>query len=331
MQKVRFGIIGCGQISQLGHIPNLRNIKNAEITVLSDISDENIRKALEMVPEAKVFNDYRALLKQDDVDVAVIATPNWLHCEQVVASMEAGKDVFCEKPLGINIEECERIKGVLKKTGSFLQIGHELRHSKVFETAKEKIEEDIIGEVKILRYNEFRKPLLQGWRQTGKTGGIMLEKNSHFFDLFNWFAEAAPVKVMGIGSNDVNKESPLIDNCYVLVEYENGIKAQLTMCLFCENGGQNGMEVIGSKGMLRINGEILEIYNRESSEKIVQDCTVTPKECMHFGCRRELEALIECRKENKIPLNNINNAIETLKLAKAAEDAITTRSIITIK
>ena len=330
MGKIRFGIIGCGQISQVGHIPNLSQIDDAEITAVSDLNDGNIKAALKMASNAKAFKDYIELLNQDNVDVVVIATPNWLHCEQALAALGEGKHVFCEKPLGIDPEECQKILEANRKNGKLLQVGHELRHAKVFETAKEKISSGIIGDVKIIRYSEFRKPLLQGWRQTGKTGGVMLEKNSHFFDLFNWFADSNPKLVMGIGANDVNKESPLIDNCFVTVEYENNVKASLTMCLFCENGGQNGMEIVGTKGMLRIFDETLEFFTRTSEEKEKIDCSVSPREGMHMGCRREFEHMIECLKNKLNPRNNPESAFKTLKLALAAEEAIRTNSIINI-
>lgn len=298
MNKVKFGIIGCGQISLVGHIPNLLQIADAVIIAVSDISDYNLAAALKLAPQIKTFKDYREMLKLPEIDVIVVATPNWLHCKQVITALEAGRNVFC-KPLGIDQEECAKVKAALDKSGKLLQIGHELRHAKVLETAKAKLDSGIIGDVKLLLYSELRKPLLPGWRQTGRTGGIMLEKNSHFFDLLNWFAESIPEKVIGIGANDVNKESPLIDNCLVAIEYSNGIKAQLTMCLFCEQGDRNGMEIIGSKGMMRISGETLEIFQRnsEKSEKSeIIDCSSSPKENMHMGCRRELEHLIDCLK-----------------------------------
>ena len=98
-------------------------------------------------------------------------------------------------------------------------------------------------------FQEFRGPLIPGWRQTGKTGGIMLEKNSHFFDLFNWFAESEPVRVTGMGGNNVNHDSPLIDHCIVTVEYRNNIRATLLMCLFSEHGSQPTLDIVGDKGV----------------------------------------------------------------------------------
>jgi predicted dehydrogenase len=246
MGKVRFGIAGCGQITVNGHIPNLKHVEHAQITALTDVNERALAGAAEMVGGAvRTFDDFDTFLACDDVDVVVVATPNWLHREQAVAGLEAGKHVFLEKPAGVDLNECDQIAEAAGSSGRLLQIGHELRHAKVFETAKEIVDSGRIGDVHMIRHNEFRKPLLPGWRQSADAGGAMLEKNSHFFDLFNWFAGSAPTRVLGSGANDVNKDSPLIDNCFVIVEYANGTRAALTMCLFCENGERSSFDLIG--------------------------------------------------------------------------------------
>ena len=331
MRKIRFGIIGCGQIAQIGHIPNLLRIEAAEIVALNDVNRAALEKAGSLVNGVEKFTDFSEMLSRGEADAIIIASPNWLHCEQAVAALEAGKHVFCEKPPGITLEQGEEIRSAWKKSGKVLQIGHELRHAKVFESAKEKIYEGLIGNIKMIRYSEFRKPLLPGWRQTGKTGGVMLEKNSHFFDLFNWYADSRPVRVFSSAANDVNQDSPLIDNCFVTVEYQNGIRACLTMCLFAEQGGENVMEIVGDGGFLRIKNETLEIFIRANGEKLAFDCSLDQKEGMHMGCRRQFEHFINCIRAGTTPLNNIDSAIETLKLSLAAEKSANDRSIVNLR
>ncbi|MFH1476910.1 MAG: Gfo/Idh/MocA family oxidoreductase [Verrucomicrobiota bacterium] len=330
MRKIRFGIIGCGQITRIGHIPNLLRTESAEIVALNDVDRGALEKAVELVNCADKFTDFSEMLSKGGADAIIIASPNWLHYEQAVAALEAGKHVFCEKPPGITLEQGEGIRSAWRKSGKVLQIGHELRHAKVFESAKEKIREGLIGNIKMIRYSEFRKPLLPGWRQTGATGGVMLEKNSHFFDLFNWYADSRPIRVFSSAANDANKDSPLIDNCFVTVEYQNGIRACLTMCLFAEQGGENAMEIVGDGGLLRIKDEVLEIFIRASRKKLTFDCSLEQKEGMHMGCRRQFEHFINCIRVATTPLNNIDSAIDTLKLSLAAEKSANDKSIVNI-
>ncbi len=331
MNKIRVGITGCGQITRIGHIPNLLDIETVEITAINDVNLENLEAAGNMVPNAEKFSDFDEMLHNSRTDAIIIASPNWLHCEQTVKALECGKHVFCEKPLGISLKEATKIRQAHQKARTILQVGHELRHAKAYETAKEKVKAGVIGNIKMIRYSEFRKPLLSGWRQTGKTGGVMLEKNSHFFDLFNWFAETIPSKVFASGANDVNRDSPLIDNCFVTVEYKNGIRASLTMCLFCEHGGENIFELVGDKGIIKIKNENLQIFRRDGNgEKVELNCSLEKTEGMHPGCRRQFREFIHCIHSGKLPLNNINNAIQTLHLSLAAEESVTARRIVHI-
>ena len=201
-------------------------------------------------PAPTTYHDYDLLLQDESVDVVLIATPNWLHKDQAVSAFQAGKHVFLEKPIGVDLAECDAILEAWSQSGRLLQVGHELRHANLMRAMREKIDEGLIGQVQMIVLQEFRFPLLPGWRQTGKTGGVMLEKNSHFFDLFNWLADAPPCRVIGSGGNNVNKDSPLIDHCIVTVEYENNVRATLIMCLFAEHGSQLTIDVVGDKGRL---------------------------------------------------------------------------------
>ncbi|MCK5803827.1 MAG: Gfo/Idh/MocA family oxidoreductase, partial [Lentisphaeria bacterium] len=238
MKPLRYGIIGLGQISTKGHIPALMGMDEAHIVAVADVSADALTAAAETIGKVTIYTDYHDLLADPNVEAVLIATPNWLHKEQAVAAFDAGKHVFCEKPLGIDLEECEAILAAQRRSGKLLQVGHEMRYSKLFQTAREKVVGGLIGRVQMMVFQEFRFPLLPGWRQTGRTGGLMLEKNSHVFDLFNWFADSEPVRVVGTGGNNVNRDSPLIDNCVVTVEYANGTRATAITCLFSEYGSQ---------------------------------------------------------------------------------------------
>lgn len=115
MNKIRVGITGCGQISRIGHIPNLLDIETVEITAINDVNHENLETAGNMVPNAEKFSDFDEMLHSSRTDAIIIASPNWLHCEQTVKALECGKHVFCEKPLGISLKEANRIRRTLQK------------------------------------------------------------------------------------------------------------------------------------------------------------------------------------------------------------------------
>ena len=333
MEPVRYGIIGLGQIATKGHIPALQETAEADIVAIADVNPDALDAAAKKIGSPATYTDYHHLLADPNVEVALVATPNWLHREQAVAALDAGKHVFCEKPLGIDLAECEAILAAQKRSRTLLQIGHELRYAELFQAAKEKADSGLIGKIQMMVFQEFRGPLLPGWRQTGKTGGIMLEKNSHFFDLFNWYAESEPVRVTGVGGNNVNHDSPLIDHCIVTVEYRNHVRATLLMCLFSEKGSQHTLDIVGDKGRLiaYAHDQRLVHYTRESAEP--QEW-VFEKElggAIHPGICAEHAAFIRCIRQGEPVLVDGPSAHRTIRVALAAENAIENNKVVVIE
>jgi predicted dehydrogenase len=330
MEPVLYGIVGLGQVSIKGHLPELLNIPEAEIAALCDVSDEARAQAARLVPGAKTYDDFEAMLQEEKIEAVLIATPNWLHKEQAIRAFQAGKHVFLEKPVGVDLEECDAVLEAWSQSGRLLQVGHELRHAGLMRTMREKIDEGLIGRVQMIVLQEFRFPLLPGWRQTGKTGGVMLEKNSHFFDLFNWLAAAPPRRVVGVGGNNVNKDSPLIDHCIVAVEYENDVRAALLMCLFAENGSQLTIDVAGDKGRLiaLARDQRLTFYSRQDEAPASWSFEPGADGAFHMGFKTEHESFIRSLREGAPVVCSGPEARETMRVALAAERAVQEGAIV---
>jgi len=330
MKSVCYGIVGLGQVSTKGHMPELLSLPGTHIAAVCDADEEARDRAKQLVAGAKTYDDFDAMLKDDDVEVVLIATPNWLHKEQAVRAFEAGKHVFLEKPIGVDLDECDAILRAWSESGRVLQVGHELRHANLMRAMREKIDEGLIGQVQMIVVQEFRFPLLPGWRQTGKTGGVMLEKNSHFFDLFNWLADSPACRVIGAGGNNVNKESPLIDHCVIVVEYENGVRATLLMCLFAENGSQLTIDVVGDKGRLiaLAQDQKLTFYSRQDKTPVEWSFEPGVDGSFHMGFRAQHESLVRSIREGRPVVCSGPEAHQTMRVALAAELAVCERAIV---
>ena len=109
MEPVRYGIIGLGQVSRKGHIPCLLRMPEAEIVAIADMDDDALQQAASQIGDVRAYRGAAGLLEDSQVEVVLVATPNWLHKEQTLAALAAGKHVFCEKPLGIDEAECKAI------------------------------------------------------------------------------------------------------------------------------------------------------------------------------------------------------------------------------
>lgn len=234
--KIKYGMIGVG--------PRGRALMHAalasgevEIAGVADVDSQAVQLALQMAPGAKSFVDYRDLLSWGEYDAILIATPNYTHEAIVSHCLETDFHILCEKPLAVTMEGIDLIISRASKRSAIFQVGLELRHHRMLTELKRQLDNRELGDVRMLWCKEFRPPFKPGfeqWRtQADRSGGSLLEKNSHHFDVFNWLVDSKPVKVSAFGGNDVvYKDENVLDNAWVLVEYANGVRANLGLSLF---------------------------------------------------------------------------------------------------
>ena len=129
MRDVRVGIIGCGGIANGKHLPSLSKLPNVKLTAFCDLVEERAEKAKEDygAEDARVYTDYRELLKREDIEVIHVLTPNASHCELSVAALHAGKHVMCEKPMATTYEEAQKMVAASNTAGQYLPVGYQTR------------------------------------------------------------------------------------------------------------------------------------------------------------------------------------------------------------
>jgi len=149
MEKLKIGIIGCGGIANGKHMPAISKIKNVEMVAFCDIIPERAEKAAKEygTPDAKVYTDYKELLKDESINNVRVLTPNKWHCQMSVDAMRAGKHVMCEKPMAINYEEAKKMLEVQKETGKILTIGYQHKFDPDVIYAKAEAEKGTFGEI----------------------------------------------------------------------------------------------------------------------------------------------------------------------------------------
>ncbi len=242
---LRYAIIGSGMMGQ-EHIRNIDLLDDAEVVAIAD-RDEAMRvQAQELVGSAQTFDDHRALLSADLADAYVIATPNHTHIDIGLDVIAAGKPILVEKPLCTTVDDCHRLKTAAERVGTPIWVAMEYRYMPPIAKLIERVEDGGIGAIKMLTIREYRFPFLDkigGWNRFARnTGGTMVEKCCHFFDLMRLILRAEPVRVFASGGQDVNHLDErydgavpdIIDNGYVIVDFDNGTRALLELCMFAE-------------------------------------------------------------------------------------------------
>ena len=188
--EIRYGIIGTGMMG-VEHIYNVRHLDGAKLTAVSDpdaVSRETGRKAAD-VPEAAAFADHRELLGSGLCDAVVVATPNHTHADVLVDVLAADVHVMAEKPLCTTVEDCKRVLAAVEGHRGVAWMALEYRYMAPIARLVEEVDVGTAGTVHMVAIREHRFPFLPkvgDWnRFTANTGGTLVEKCCHFFDLMN--------------------------------------------------------------------------------------------------------------------------------------------------
>ena len=275
---LRFGVIGTGCIG-IEHINNLHLCDNVKITAVCDDFAPSREAAVSCLTSlgvadgVAVLDDYHALLASPDVDAVVVCTPNDHHLEVLRAAFKTGKHLLIEKPLCTEIAACaeaevlaEAAQGEAVAAGRpppLYWSGMEYRYIPTISRMLRESAAGEIGELRMLTIREHRFPFLRkvgDWnRFTERTGGTLVEKCCHHFDLMRLLLRSEPVRFLASGGQDVNhldetydgRASDILDNAYVLVDFECGARALLELCMFAEaSKHQEELSLVGTHGKL---------------------------------------------------------------------------------
>lgn len=187
-KKLKIGIIGSGGIAQGAHMKGYAAIPDqCEMVAVCDVNPETAKKAAEMYNVPKQYTDYRELLADPEIDAVSVATPNKYHVEPTVDALKAGKHVLCEKPLGMNAEECRLMCRTAKETGKLLQVGLNMRFSGQAQFLKKYIDNGHMGDIYYARAQALRRRGVPGWgvfiNKELQGGGPLIDIGVHILDL----------------------------------------------------------------------------------------------------------------------------------------------------
>ena len=199
-RTVKIGIIGCGGIANGKHMPSLSRIKNVEMVAFCDIIAEEAEKAAKKfgTPDAKVYSDYKELLKDKEIEVVHVLTPNKSHSFISIDAMEAGKHVMCEKPMAKTAAEGRAMVETAKKTGMKLTIGYQNRYREDSWYLKKACERGDLGEIYVAKAHAVRRRAVPTWGvfldEEQQGGGPLIDIGTHALDLTLWLMDNYKVK-----------------------------------------------------------------------------------------------------------------------------------------
>ncbi|MBU3689114.1 MAG: oxidoreductase [Acidimicrobiales bacterium mtb01] len=261
-ELVRLGVIGTGMMG-CEHIRNVMALDGAQVTAVSDPHPQSLEWARANLGDVRAaeFADHRELLASGLVDGVIVASPNFTHASVLSDVHATDLPVLVEKPMCTTIDDCREVVRAANSRRAITWVGLEYRYMAPIAALVSEVRSGRIGDVKMIAIREHRFPFLvkvDNWNRFSRnTGGTLVEKCCHFFDLMNLVAGSRPRRVMASGGQDVNhldevydgERSDILDNAFVIVEYDNGIRANLDLCMFAEaSSNEQELSVVGTLG-----------------------------------------------------------------------------------
>jgi len=265
--QLQYAVIGVGGRGQY-HVQHFNGADGGRCMAVCDIDDANLKKGQSMSkdkPEA--VRDYREVLARKDIEAVLIATPLYTHFPITKDALLAGKHVFCEKSLVFTAAEVHELRKLSNEhPKQVLQVGLQRRYSQFYQTAKQMVEQGLIGRVTHVYAQWHRNSLGKTWSPPSwrvdkkKSGGLTAELASHQIDVADWMIGSHPEFVVGVGGVDEYKDGrDVYDNIQLIFKYPGGQKLMYSsistnhhLALFGSTRTQFGEMIMGTDGTIHI-------------------------------------------------------------------------------
>lgn len=343
--KTKFAVVGTGMMG-CEHIRNLAHLPDAELIAVSDPEERSLKWAKSACGDRftpTYHTDYRDLLDMD-LDAVVIASPNFTHIDLVRDFAETPFHLLLEKPMCTTLKDCREVIALDEARGAMIWVAMEYRYMSATSAFAKEL--DDVGDLSMLFIREHRGPFLKkvgDWNRFNKnSGGTLVEKCCHFFDLMNLLIKSRPIATTASGAMSVNHieeryhgEKPdILDNAYVIIDYENGVRACLDLCMFAE-GGLNEQEIVatGSIGKLEIHipENRLNRLPRKPTVSATEKSIIIPDDPdikfmgLHHGASfLEQRDFIAAIANNQLPAVNTHDGYWAVAVGVAAQASIAT-------
>ena len=302
--KIRVGLIGAGRIGEL-HIEHLaQNIPEVELTTICSLNLSNVKSIAEQYNVPKVTTDYNTLLADPQIDAVLITASTNTHVEMSQAAAKAGKHIFCEKPISLDLKQIDETLAIVEEAGVKFQVGFNRRFDASFKRVREAVASGEIGEPHIVRITS-RDPAPPPIEYVKVSGGIFLDMTIHDFDMARYLIADEVVEVYATGGVRVDPkigEAGDIDTTVITLRFQNGVIGTIDNSREAVYGYDQRVEVFGAKGMVTATNPLTDTVTFSGSDG---SRAASPP---YFFVERykpaflsELQAFFTCIQEDTLP------------------------------
>ncbi|MGE4549047.1 MAG: Gfo/Idh/MocA family oxidoreductase [Intestinibacillus sp.] len=308
MKTVKIGSVGLGRLGY-EHASNIATrVPGAELTAICDVDAGRVKQVAEELGVKYQYTDFTEMCNNPELDAIVIVSPSMYHGEQIKIALDAGKHVFCDKPLDTTVEKCKIAeKAVEAHPDKVFMLGFMRRYDPSYVKAKKKIDNGDIGKVILVRsYTQDPRTTIEGTLKFAPhSGGQFLDMCVHDIDLVRWFTKSEPKNVWGIGGVfefELYRELNDGDNVACMMQCENEAMAFMFAGRASAHGCNVETEIIGTRGTLRIasvgTDSMLEVL---SEHGVCRECYPDFLARWHEAYTNEIIEFVSCIREERKP------------------------------
>ncbi len=341
---ISYAIVGAGMMGR-EHMRNLALLPNATLVALCDPDPESRNQSSKLAAalkfEPRVFGDLDTMLSTVTPDAVIVATPNFTHFDIARRLLAEKVAILLEKPLCASPDDARRLASMAINHPRTFWVGMEYRFMPPVARYIERVHAEETGAPRMLYIREHRFPFLKkvgDWNRFNRnTGGTLVEKCCHFFDLMRVILRDEPVRVFASGGQDVNHldelydgERPdILDNAFVTVDFARGARAVLELCMFAEGSEQQtSIHTIGARGKIEVSipsGEI--IVSPRDRSGLSKEFVSVPADILaagdhHGATYHQLSAFQDCLLESRPPIVTALDGYRAVAMGAAAQQSI---------
>ena len=322
-KSLRAGVIGVGTFGSL-HAGMYAELESTELVAVADIRAERVQYFTSQY-DVRGYTDYNELLKREKLDIVSVCTSDELHLEPVLAAAEAGKHVLVEKPLALNISDCDAMIEATEKAGVKLMVGQILRFDPRYYTARQAIVDGQIGDP--VHFFARRNNPIGNAIRLGNHTSVLFFLGIHDIDFMNWCVESNVERVYAESTSRSLRDMKTPDSYLALIKFQNEIIASLEVSWVLPQSFPGRLdakfEAVGTEGTIFVDGSGQAVEIHRSGESSCVDVMYAPEiRGRHTGILRdEIMHFVECVQQDKAPAVTGRDGRAAVELACAIAES----------
>lgn len=327
-------LIGAGRCGMI-HGRNFANsVPGAKLVAVSDVFEEGAKAAAKELNLTTWYTDYREALANPEVDAVLIATPTKFHCQIALDAAKAKKHIYCEKPMAMNVEECDLMIQAAEENHVKLQIGFIRRFDESFRKAKEIIDSGKIGKVVLVKSQTRGPSTPHEWMyDIAVSNGPLAEVNSHDIDTLRWMTDSEITSLYAIGGNyrceDAKEKYPdFYDSVLVSLRMDNGMMGSIDGAQGVKYGYDARVDILGEKGCVTI-GDLKDTttvtYTQDGRQNDVASAWIKVFKGAYL---EEDKSFTECILQDREPEVTGFDGRQAVAVVKAGNESLKTGKIV---